>query len=329
MLHAAEPLHAHRAFLASDAAELDAMLQASNASRVMRVDRSDRPLEVVGNHCFLPQGELWFSRSNTRVVVNYPDDDILRMRFWHGGSGALCNGRSIRVVTARQATISTAAAQVDFDAGFEQICWRGSKEIITQKIVALTGRPLNGPLDFEASLDLDAPATGTLTSILGCILRMVDGAGGLLPRTVLAEMEQAFIVSFLSTNAVHGLGLLGSTAPQVAPWQVRRAEAHIEANWHKPITIEDLVEVTGTSARSLFRTFKDSRGCSPLEFARRLRLDHARHMLEHPQASTTVTQVAQACGFGDLGRFAKEFQRAFGQRPSELLARRRDFLAVA
>ena len=65
-----------------------------------------------------------------------------------------------------------------------------------------------------------------------------------------------------------------------------------------------------------------------MEFARRLRLEHARRMLEQPSPATTVTDVAFACGFGDLGRFARDFQRMFGERPSALLARRRDIFAL-
>jgi transcriptional regulator GlxA family with amidase domain len=43
-------------------------------------------------------------------------------------------------------------------------------------------------------------------------------------------------------------------------------------------------------------------------------------MLSAPDAETSVTKVAFACGFGNLGHFARDYRKAFGERPSETLA---------
>ena len=42
-----------------------------------------------------------------------------------------------------------------------------------------------------------------------------------------------------------------------------------------------------------------------------------------PTAPTTVTRAALASGFSQLGRFAVEYRRVFGERPSETLRRAR------
>jgi transcriptional regulator GlxA family with amidase domain len=107
---------------------------------------------------------------------------------------------------------------------------------------------------------------------------------------------------------------------------VCRAEAFIEANWDKPLAIEDIVTATGASARSIFRTFKDSRGYSPSIFLRQIRLRHAQRMLEAASETTTVTAVALACGFGELAGFSKDYSRAFGEPPSAVLRRSRALL---
>ena len=101
-----------------------------------------------------------------------------------------------------------------------------------------------------------------------------------------------------------------------APRQVRLVEAHIEANWEKPFLIEDMVAITGSSARSIYRAFRSSRGYSPSEFVKRQRLIQARSLLQNPDSMTTVTQVAFACGFSDVSRFSKEFSKAYGEPPS-------------
>jgi len=62
------------------------------------------------------------------------------------------------------------------------------------------------------------------------------------------------------------VGLLHGEPVATAPWQVRRAEQFIEANWDQPTTIEALVAATNVSARSLFSSFKAGRGYSPMNF---------------------------------------------------------------
>ena len=102
-----------------------------------------------------------------------------------------------------------------------------------------------------------------------------------------------------------------------------RAERYIEAHWDEPITIEDMVSATGASARSIFRAFKKSRGYSPFQFVKELRLQQARRMLDSDASDLTVTEVAVTCGFENLSRFSKDFSRAFGEPPSAVRNRRR------
>lgn len=108
------------------------------------------------------------------------------------------------------------------------------------------------------------------------------------------------------------------------PWQVRRAEAYIEANWDQRMSADDIAASAGTSQRNLFRTFQQSRGYSPMEFARLSRLRHAQVMLKLPDAMTTVSGVAVACGFENLGQFSRAYRRAFGETPSQVLSRAKD-----
>jgi transcriptional regulator GlxA family with amidase domain len=104
-------------------------------------------------------------------------------------------------------------------------------------------------------------------------------------------------------------------------WQVRRAEAYIETHWDQPITIRTLARATAASSRSIFQHFKSNRGKSPMSFVKQVRLRHAKEMLEHADAARSVTQTAIACGFGNLGHFASDYFKCFGERPSDTLKR--------
>ena len=81
----------------------------------------------------------------------------------------------------------------------------------------------------------------------------------------------------------------------------------------------ELLEATGISARVQFRAFRQHRGCTPMEFAKQVRLQRARQMLSASDAS--VTAVAFACGFLSTGHFARAYREAFGELPSETIRR--------
>ena len=323
------PLSAFPAFAVSDFDALSGILEAQLGAKFAKLPVEGSDIEARAHAARLGESELWYCAYGMPLSVKFPDGDYLRLQMRHRGVGGTWQDGRLTAVNERQACISRAEVEIDFAEDFEQLVWRIPKGKLEQRLALMTGRPVGYALDFSPDLDLATPGGETLRQVFQCLLHAVESGVTPISHLVVRELEQAFISTFLATTDHAGRALLEAPVAKVGPWQVRRAEAHIEANWDKPITIEDLVEVSGASARSLFRTFKESRGCSPLEFARRLRLDHARRMLESPHAATTVTEVAFTCGFGDLGRFAKEFQRCFGELPSQLLARRRDITHVA
>jgi transcriptional regulator GlxA family with amidase domain len=129
------------------------------------------------------------------------------------------------------------------------------------------------------------------------------------------------MVSFLCNNPHNYSAFLDNRVRPLASSQVRRAEEYILAYWDRPITIETLAQVTSASARSLFREFKRCWGQSPMAFVKQVRLQRAREMLESNDLTRSVTEAALACGFGNLGHFAGDYFKCFGERPSDTLER--------
>jgi len=134
-----------------------------------------------------------------------------------------------------------------------------------------------------------------------------------------AEVQRMVIMKFLMCHRHNYTHLLMREPLPSAPSTVRAVEEFIEANWDKPIDIQAMSAVAKVSARSLFRQFQRDRGYSPADFAKRIRLDHARAMLEQSGEEASVTQIALRCGFQNPGHFARDFRLAFGELPSEIL----------
>ena len=82
--------------------------------------------------------------------------------------------------------------------------------------------------------------------------------------------------------------------------------------------------MVGVSLRTLENSFKKLLGVTPLKFDhyRRLIQTHQTLRSAEPETSTTVTQIATEMGFTELGRFAGQYQRMFGEQPSETLNKR-------
>jgi transcriptional regulator GlxA family with amidase domain len=138
---------------------------------------------------------------------------------------------------------------------------------------------------------------------------------------VLAELEQVILVAFLCGTGHNYSRLLEGRPREVAPSQVRLVEEYIEAHWNQPVSIEGLAVAANASARSVFHAFKEFRGYSPMNFLKQERLRRAREMLTKPGSNESVTKVTFKCGFGNMGRFADDYQKAFGEMPSETLTR--------
>lgn len=101
---------------------------------------------------------------------------------------------------------------------------------------------------------------------------------------------------------------------------VARVNAFLRENLGEPITVAELSRMAGVSERTLRAAFRDVLGLSPKQYAiaQRLRAAHDALCAANPE-TTTVTDIAMAFGFFELGRFAGRYRHAFGEAPSRTL----------
>ena len=101
---------------------------------------------------------------------------------------------------------------------------------------------------------------------------------------------------------------------------VSRVVAFLRDNIGEPVTVAELSRMAGVSERTLRAAFHDVLGLSPKRYAIAQRLRAAREALSAADPhTTTVTDVAMAFGFFELGRFAGRYRHAFGEAPSRTL----------
>ncbi|WP_439693834.1 helix-turn-helix domain-containing protein [Curtobacterium sp. SP.BCo] len=116
-----------------------------------------------------------------------------------------------------------------------------------------------------------------------------------------------------------------STAPTAAVGSstIRFAKEWMIANARRAITVAEVSEAAGVSARGLQAAFQRHVGVRPMQFLREARLHGVRtDLLAADPDGTTVAAIAQSWGFNHLGRFSGYYADVYGEAPSETLRHR-------
>ena len=278
-------------------------------------------LAVKGNFVQLSDIALGFGNCGTLVDVRFAETDFARLQLSLRGSCVTRIGKRAVVVEPNQPVVTSAGCAVSLQYGedFEHLFLRVKSESLAQKLAAILGLPIRQPIEFDPANFSNREMIWGVEQLIRHLVQLLDSECAMLSSLALKEIEQAIIVQLLFAAQHRWSSLLTREPFASSGTHLRRVEEYIEANWNKPITVESMSEVGGVSVRSLFRSFERARGCSPMVFVKKIRLEHARDTLMHPGNTTSVTAVAFACGFSNPGHFASDYRRLFGELPSETL----------
>lgn len=305
-----------------DLDQMRASLARIYAEPVIELVDRDRALRVVINHCQLRHIGLNYACYGADVHFRYPASNYIGQIFPIAGkANVVTDGIAVAIDHDRSVLFSADSGfTMTSTAAYERLFLTIDPAALAEKLSAITGDAIRSPLKMDPAQDLTQPLAQMLRKNFVFLVDRLSTTES-MPSLVLAEFEQALMVMFLHANRHNYSHLLALEPPDVAPWQVRRAEEYLEANWSRPLSLEGLAAATGVGARSLFADFRRSRGYSPAEFVMQVRLRRARALLQRPRQGATVADVAFACGFSSLDRFASEYLKAFGERPDETLDR--------
>lgn len=103
---------------------------------------------------------------------------------------------------------------------------------------------------------------------------------------------------------------------------VRLAEERFMAAADKPVSLADLCAAAGVGKSTFYQAFHRVCGESPLAYFRKRQLTKVRTALIRSEpVRGRIKQVALDAGLTELGRFAGEYRRLFGELPSATLNR--------
>jgi AraC-like DNA-binding protein len=320
--HIGEPLQKYPVVRTSDPENFrNTLTTVYGATALCLPDRDG--FEARGNFIQLQDIALGFSSCTVPATVDFPEGDFARQQVALAGMATATTGCVATEIHSHQSSITSPdqSAKINYGPGYRQLIVRVKKAALERKLTLILGAKPKGKIEFEAATDLNRPHSQSLWQLILFVARQLDSTSAKLPPMALRQLQQAITINFLYANRHTFSGLLEQEEKDAAPRHVRRVEDYIEAHWDQAITIEKLAEVTDLSARAIFKAFQQSRGYSPMAFAKKVRLTHANEMLKTPDTKTSVTGVAFACGFANLGHFARDYREMFRERPSETLGR--------
>nr|WP_136252839.1 AraC family transcriptional regulator [Ningiella ruwaisensis] len=97
---------------------------------------------------------------------------------------------------------------------------------------------------------------------------------------------------------------------------VRVPVEYIRQNYHKPIKLQELAELTHLSVSALERRFKKHLLKTPSRLINEVRLENARRLIM--ETNQPISEIAFQTGFSDHSYFTKQFKQFFGVHPSKM-----------
>ena len=258
-----------------------------------------------------------------RIDPGYLGDFYLLQIPLRGGASIRCGEQQVLADTRTASLPSpTEPLSMVWADDSPHLIVRFSRLALQRQFEQLAQMPMAQPLVFDLAVALDTPALAPVRNFVHYLCATVD-ADTALCGSALAAQAETYLLTALLTLAPHNHSACLQTGARrsLLPRSVRRAQEYLHAHITAPVSLADLCQHLGVSARALQQAFRQHTGRSPMAYWRDLRLDHVHTVLGRcgPGDKVSVSQVAAQYGFLHLGHFVAQYQARFGELPAQTL----------
>jgi AraC-like DNA-binding protein len=298
----------------------DALSQAYSAVTVLP-DPAAKNLHMEMATCKLPNltlGRLEISTSTVRSSC-YP---LIAVCLPVGGQILITSARgSARVADGSAVVVSpgnpVVVEYLTNDCRMETMLFEQSA--VEAELAGMLGAPVTKGLrfDLQFSLSSASPFSRALTLLHN---ELNDPAGLTTVPAMSRQLGRLMMAGLLVSQTHNYTDAL--TRPRAVPGStpIRNALELIESQPAEIETVADIAASVGLSVRALDDGFQRYVGTPPMAYLRQVRMARAHEELVAADPElTTATAIARKWGFGHYGRFAAEYARRFGRKPSETL----------
>jgi AraC-like DNA-binding protein len=320
---AAPPLYAHPLLRSRDGDQVRSFLRAKQLDFELLGRAARTSLDARINALYFPEGGYLSYVQYGTAARTRTDAGDYRIQFPFAGASQTDLGRRSYVCAGDTGVVTSASLSqhIRMSEDCRRVIAVFSRDALERQLSALLGAPLAEPLVFEPELDLSRGAGLSLVEYLRLALRDFSRPDSAMRLPLaLHQFEQFSMTTLLLAHRHNYSAVLGSRAPAIAPRDVKRAIDFIHTHLGAEISLADLVLATGVPGRTLREHFIRFKGVPPMGYLRRARYRQARALLLR-RDGRRVAEVARACGFEHMGRFAIHYRRMFGESPSETAGR--------
>ena len=285
--------------------------------------RASRCLRMEVVTCTLPNitcGRLRISSSTVRTAF-YP---LIAVCLPISGEAVITSHSNSTHVGGQSAAIvsSGGPVAVDYltdDCAIETLVFE--QTAVEAELARMLGAPLTRPLQFNSQLSQSAASPWSRTlSLLHSELTDPDGLAAVPAMST--RLGHLMMAGLLVSQPHNYSEALAKPKAVRASKPIRKALEFIEDRPAEIETVADIASMVGLSVRALDDGFRRFVGTPPMTYLRNLRITRAHEeLMAADPFTTTATAVARKWGFGHYGRFAADYRRRFGHKPSETLRR--------
>ena len=168
-----------------------------------------------------------------------------------GGADVHCGAQTVEA-TPRLASLAspTEMLSMRWDDSSPHLIVKFSRAAMQQHLEGLLQASLRQPLVFDLGVPLDAPSLVPMLQFIDYLRVALDAGDTLQRNSLLASQAEGYLMSTLLLTARHNHSLDERPACSVLPRTVRRAKEMMSSCVDQPLTLADICQQVGVSARS-------------------------------------------------------------------------------
>ena len=214
--------------------------------------------------------------------------------------------------------------EMNLGQGSSRLIAMFEREALEKQLSRMLNADLDKPLMFDLSMEDNRGQRSTWLRSLDFLCDQFSLSQDLASsESFLAHASDLLMTQLLSGQSHNFSEQLHHDPVIHSPRHVRRAIAYIENHIHEPISLAEMAEAVGVTARTLQKGFIKYLESTPSEYIRRLRLNCIHDELTRAnELDTQVSSVLMDYGITSFGHFSKLYKSVFGCTPAETLRRR-------
>lgn len=233
-------------------------------------------------------------------------------RIASGESGFIAKANEMFVINAGQ------PIHAELSNGFQEIVIAIAVDALTPAILRMIDRPVSIPIQFNCVPSPFDGDGGPLGRFVRLLCAEMDAERTSFEFKAIGELYEQTLLSLMLTSLPHNYSeWLHRGVPAAIPYYVRRAERFIRDNLQSALTLDDIVQASGTGMRSLHQAFREFRRTTPMLYLKECRLQLARtHLQDKELQDRSIAELAHEVGFEYPSKFSRAYRLRFNELPS-------------